>query len=291
MITSKLVAGVLNAKKLTNRVILPEFVYKPTNILGRFREYRHRCSCVRNIKANECYDVARLKQDGYLRLQPSRDEVEELVRACSKRLSEKLNAGGELGVTHKDWASLVSKEDLHPDSIFLKFAVNETILNTVAKYLGSAPYLENVKLLYSVPIRENFLYSQQWHRDYEDVSQIKVFVCIQDVSEENGPFTFFPRQASRRIPRYTRYIGHAPDEYIKRFVPLSDAIAFTGTAGSTLMIDTTNCVHMGSRCTKPRLMYTANYTSGFLKQSPNRPVIMENEKGKFVGIQRLALGF
>jgi hypothetical protein len=83
----------------------------------------------------------------------------------------------------------------------------------VSDYLGSeqyaalaARYLEMIPRFvgnsfwhtYPAPIEER-MYSQLWHRDYNDRQLVKVFLYVNDVDETNGPFEYLSG-AHRRGP-------------------------------------------------------------------------------------------
>jgi hypothetical protein len=135
------------------------------------------------------------------------------------------------------------------------------MLKTVARYFGVAPFLESVDLLYSKPVAGPPAASQQWHKDRTVRRIIKVFVYINDVTPRNGPLSLLPRQQSSKVPEYLYH--YVSDETMARHAPLSKTVALTGAAGTTIMIDSETCYHLGSRCEEPRLAYIAYYTSGF----------------------------
>jgi hypothetical protein len=92
--------------------------------------------------------------------------------------------------------------------------------------------------------------SQMWHIDDEDFRQIKCFVNLHNVGPMNGPFTFIPAQKSDEI---RRKIGHGwrgrrlEDSEIMAHCKPEDIISVTGGPGTGVFVDTSRCLHFGSR--------------------------------------------
>jgi Phytanoyl-CoA dioxygenase (PhyH) len=60
-----------------------------------------------------------------------------------------------------------------------------------AHYMGMVPRFVGNSFwhTYPAPVEER-MYSQQWHRDYNDRRLVKVFLYLNDVGELNGPFEY-----------------------------------------------------------------------------------------------------
>jgi hypothetical protein len=185
------------------------------------------------------------------------------------------------------FSQLLDLSDLGLDAPFMRFALDERLLATTARYLGVAPFLESVELLYSKPVQGEPAQSQQWHRDRTDRRIIKVFVYASDVTPRHGPLSLLSRTDSDRVPE--RLFHYVPDQQMARYVDPSRTISLTGAAGTTIMIDTQSCYHLGSRCQEPRLAYIAYYSSGFGYRPRERSWKAQGTSGLSV-LQRLALG-
>ena len=134
----------------------------------------------------------------------------------------------------------------------------------MSKYLGYAPYIVYIKLIYTPPLTSNqFVYSQNWHRDYGDYRLCKLFIYLRDVEEINGPLKYFPAPISDKIPQSYRYIGHCDNGTIDDMIGLENCQPAVGDAGTAFLIDTNRCIHMGGRAKKSRLVYVIYYTTGF----------------------------
>jgi len=105
-------------------------------------------------------------------------------------------------------------------------------------------------------------YSQLWHYDHDDTKTIKLFAYLTDVSDDDdGPFTFLPAQVSSRFGFSIR--SHRHDCEVLSHVRPHEVVKMTGPRLSTFMVETSRCLHMGSRLKlgHSRLLYTATFTS------------------------------
>jgi hypothetical protein len=155
---------------------------------------------------------------------------------------------------------LLDDEDLrqHPDLV--EFALGDATLGAATRYLGMVPYLSRVDLMYSLARgTDDNISSQLFHLDHEGVTQVKVFMHVFDVGDAEGPFTFIPADATMRIVsdirklRSRRGAGHDvasrrySDEEIAAVGGLDAAVTVKGPAGAGVAVDTSRCLHLGSR--------------------------------------------
>lgn len=260
---------------------------RPLRIARKYGEYQLRRRSAASVPLESCYDVSTLSQQGYLRVTPAPPEVTELVDASRRKLAEARALPQSRNKAF--FSQLLGPADLDPRGIFLRFALGEKLLGTTARYLGVAPFLESVELLYSKPIEGPPMQSQQWHRDRTDRRIMKVFVYAVDVTSRNGPLSLLSRTDSDRVPEMLFH--YIPDEQMARYVDPKRTIALTGDAGSTIMIDTQACYHLGSRCQEPRLAYVAYYSSGFgYRPRENSWSVAADTLAHLSPLQRLALG-
>jgi hypothetical protein len=157
----------------------------------------------------------------------------------------------------------------HPQLV--DFALNPAFLNMATRYLGGVPVLRRVTVFYSSARGyEDLIRSQLFHCDGEDIKQLKFFINLYDVGESDGPFTFVPahltdhllkkyKQKHGALPKSNRY----QDEEVFEFVPESELVYGTGKAGDGLAVDTSRCMHYGSRlqADRFRLIYFLQYVS------------------------------
>jgi hypothetical protein len=140
------------------------------------------------------------------------------------------------------------------------------VLEVAAGYFGSAPILSSICLFWSV-INDSVVSSQKWHVDGEDTRQLKLFVNSWDLADENGPLTFYPASTTNTIldkaARSTRLNAaeaNFDDDFIDAGTSRQPPIKVVGEAGAGVFIDTSRCIHFGSRRnSKERLMLMVQY--------------------------------
>ena len=98
--------------------------------------------------------------------------------------------------------------------------------------------------------------SQLFHVDPEGLTQVKFFINVFDVGDDEGPFTFIPADDTARIIRDVNVLrqqqglahqGRYLDEEITAVGASSAIVRVTGSGGSGVAVDTSRCLHMGSR--------------------------------------------
>lgn len=154
---------------------------------------------------------------------------------------------------------LLNDEDLRRNPELVDFALADTTLGAATRYLGMVPYLSRVDLMYSLSrgVEDN-ISSQLFHLDHEGLTQVKFFINIVDVGEPEGPFTFLPADATSRviadIRRLRRRQGSGDvesrrylDEEVTAAGAAGSVVTLAGPAGSGVAIDTSRCLHLGSR--------------------------------------------
>ena len=101
--------------------------------------------------------------------------------------------------------------------------------------------------------------SQLFHLDHEGVTQVKAFIHVFDVNDREGPFTFIPADATTRIVndirRLRKHRGshhqvesrRYSDEEIAAVGGTRDIVTVKGPTGTGVAVDTSRCLHLGSR--------------------------------------------
>ena len=115
----------------------------------------------------------------------------------------------------------------------MRFALDERVLNSVAAYLGKAPFLESIELLYSRPSTQALESSQLWHEDMTEESLVKLFVYVTDVDDRCGPFTLIPRGPSRSVPRHLPH--YVDDDTMRRYVGDNQHTMIEGSIGHRVL--------------------------------------------------------
>jgi hypothetical protein len=213
-------------------------------------------------------NVQMSRQDGYAIVKPASLPGSEDIITLSLRLFEekkrKLEAaiGPDTELHAKKWAflrSVLNNQDLRQHPELVDFALSDELLSLVTNYLGTIPHLNRVDLLYSVSHGgEEAISSQIYHLDPEGRRQAKLFLNLRDIGPDEGPFTFIPAAASSRIIKSIKHrraaddgselaMGRYLDEELSEVGGLDQSISVMGPAGSGVLVDTSRCLHCGSR--------------------------------------------
>lgn len=145
--------------------------------------------------------------------------------------------------------ALLSGADFCAYPELLRFMVSRPILDRATAYLGTVPVLAGAALWWT-PANETAERSQLFHFDGEDESQLKLVLNVFDTREEHGPFTLIPADASFPIRRHGDFRKRISDEEVDAACGLENAIQFVGPAGAGGFVDTSRCLHFGSRHTR-----------------------------------------
>lgn len=193
------------------------------------------------------------------------EALQELSRAGEAKMARCTVAAAKQASTHKAFWTRLLDEDMEQGMLpsnnpFVSFAIQPAVLSVLSRRLGELPQLDYVLLTLSHGDSKELAYSQLWHRDHDDVRTIKLFVYLTDViSEADGPFTFLPAHVSDRFGFSIK--SHRRDSEILPRVKCADVIAMMAPRLTTFMVETSRCLHMGSRMTPghERLLYTATF--------------------------------
>lgn len=138
-----------------------------------------------------CIDIAKhdlatqgfYQVPGHLAISDGKDAIAEINRACNERNDLDINYGGS---EHRIWHA---NEYLDTAEAFRMFS-NAII----PKLEGAAQPAKNILAIRNKPLnKENMaLRKGRWHLD-SFKRQYKVFVFLQDVNENDGPFELIPR--------------------------------------------------------------------------------------------------
>lgn len=180
--------------------------------------------------------------------------AEAMVAEC-RRLFEAARADGSLERKLAEVAKpflvpvTANGRDLLARPAIRDFVLSPELTAVAAAYFGAVPILSEVELLWT-PVNDTLQKSQKYHLDTEDYRQLKLFVNIFDVDRETGPFTLLPADVSTRVCAATGYAGgrraRLEDAAVERVAGTAAAQAL-GPAGSGIFVDTSRCLHYGSR--------------------------------------------
>ncbi|MEI8265171.1 MAG: hypothetical protein WCI59_05415 [Betaproteobacteria bacterium] len=240
----------------------------------------------RNAAIDEC--AAALETDGHCSVSKLVDPVlraslSEAAQAKLRRAHDEMSVRQQANA--KDFWVRLLDEDMQSgrlplDNPFVAIALQPELVSVVANAMGEVPRLDYVLLTLSRSTDKQLSYSQLWHRDHDDTKVIKLFFYLTDVaSPGDGPFTFIPGPESDLLG--FRLKSHLSDEQIARWIPKSAVTAIYAPRLEAFMVNTSRCLHMGSRVSPSheRLLYTATYfsTPRLYPEPPPRFLLGGNE--------------
>jgi|688.fasta_scaffold191093_2 hypothetical protein len=145
----------------------------------------------------------------------------------------------------------ILSEDLLKNSSIVQFATNKKFLEIINNILGSEPYLLGIDAWITLPPPKaidnyddvkSLVSSQMWHRDCDNLRDIKVMTYLTDVDNENqGPFEIVLDTHKFNFFNPFRYqygsgmrVGN---DYIQKKYK-ENIHTFLGKSGSTFIVDT-----------------------------------------------------
>ena len=159
----------------------------------------------------------------------------------------------------------------YPDGIaaddpLLAIALDRKLLEVIASYFGLWPSLYYISAWLHYPTEGTERVSQLWHRDPEDLQVIKVFIYLDDVNENGGPFSYIPgtqpfgyrTAAAREVKKKKRLT----DAEIGRGFPPDSWKVCTGSASTMILADTVGYHRGGKPTVGRRILITCAFTSG-----------------------------
>lgn len=163
-----------------------------------------------------------------------------------------------------------NKENPDHEPIF-NLAKSSIVTQPVTEYFGVQPVLIAAQVWFS-PNNHNTAHfnSQLFHFDREDYWQIKCFIPIDDIKKNCGPMTVISASKTKSLITACWKRGMIPstkarydDALVAKYVD-APQIELLGKSGSVILVDTTQCLHFGSRsATKPKYHITLQYVTPF----------------------------
>lgn len=150
------------------------------------------------------------------------------------------------------------------DDPHTRLALHPNVLALANRYLGMRSLLCAVELWLTVPTEDPEMQTQLWHRDGDDIMNVKLFVYCSRVTEAAGPFTYAPGThplgRRRRIPEQLPG-GRSRDRQMAEIVPPNEWVVATGEPGTIVLADTCGYHKQQKPTTEERLLIAAQYTS------------------------------
>lgn len=135
------------------------------------------------------------------------------------------------------------------------------IIKDLEEYLGPTAHLTEVELCLSDAVMQGPpKVAQLYHLDNDSSPQVKMFFLCKPVAPENGPLTFLNTTDSAAVCKRIGY--RDAQRLLDSDVKLYHPTALVGDAGTIGFIDTSRCLHFGSRVKiAPRLLLVTQFTA------------------------------
>jgi len=141
---------------------------------------------------------------------------------------------------------LVFKQNKEVIKLIKHFVYHKKISDILKACYKTAPILHGFSILFSPPNRsKKLIKSQLFHFDYGRKDKlIKIFIPLHNITSEAGPLLYLNKQDSLKFKK--NYEKKIED---KNVMPQykSKIKKFIADVGDILFIDTTECIHCGSR--------------------------------------------
>jgi Phytanoyl-CoA dioxygenase (PhyH) len=234
-----------------------------------------------------------LREDGYLVLQNflRKSQVEEMRQYLATKLCVDPQHPEEGAFSVPDF---VPKASVHAyyadeDSVDIPYiwelANSPDILSIIEDGFGAKPTISLLaawwvfygfsKELNAKEIHVNS--PGEFHRDIDDWSQIRLYICLSDVDEDTGPHAYIKSSHKWLLPRGKRAIDIDNTSF-----PMKDnLVKLTGKAGMA-WLGNTYVLHRGIiPKAKHRLMITVTYTFLPIPYAPKSPILSCPDRSRF----------
>ncbi len=195
------------------------------------------------------------------------------LRAFAERRIEGLDHGrirelAETGAVKPFYFNILDREDVKAMPELLDFALSDTMLDILSPYYGVLPELSHMALFVSGLFGDSGpnIGTQRMHWDNHDRAHVKMFCFLDAVTSADGPLTVLPADKSMWLRKKTgRLLGTHPikdEREFYRYFTDKDLVEIVGPPGTVAFVDTTRCMHFGSRTVGQgrRLAFVVHYT-------------------------------
>lgn len=160
---------------------------------------------------------------------------------------------GEHQVSPKPYYfNILDRGDVQSMPEIISFALSQSVLDILAPYYGLVPNLSHIGIFLSAHTGDTVSGTQHAHWDNHDCRHVKMFCYLSDVGPNDGPLTFLPADKSLWLRKKTGRIlstrAIRDDSEWQRYFTEKDLVKVIGPAGTVAFLNTSECMHFGSRC-------------------------------------------
>jgi hypothetical protein len=165
-----------------------------------------------------------------------------------------------------------------------ELANDPTILNIIEDKFGAKPTISFITTWWNFPDFDpeananlrSFARPEEFHRDVDDWSEIKLFIYLTDVDEGTAPHGFIKSSHKWFLPPRSR----ALDLNISNFPMKDNLVKLTGEAGMA-WLENSYVLHRGAIATKkPRLIISVVYTLFPVPHGPKGPILTCSDRNR-----------
>ena len=205
----------------------------------------------------------------------------KILHACNKNFLEKVekeiktptyeNINESNNGENKYFAQMFDELDVNTKNEIIKFASSDLMISTAANYLKVFPILSKIALTYHIPRNhEKQRGAMMFHKDEFGYKSMDIFIAINDIDNETGPFKVVTTKYDSLGPFARIYDedksmirgnrGKIKNEVI--YKKKINEISIEGKSGTAILIDSFKCYHSGGHCkSKPRILLRILYST------------------------------
>ena len=186
--------------------------------------------------------------------------------AEAKRLYEAPRDDGEVEAGSKaSYLTKLATREYSANDPFVKIALHSNVLGVANGYLRMRSHLRAMELWLTRPTAGAAVQTQLWHRDADDVMNVKLFVYFTNVTRPAGPLTYAPRTHPlgdrRELPEHDEH-RRSTDEQMARIVPEPEWHVLEGEPGTIVLADTCGYHKQLKPESDERVKLVCHYVSG-----------------------------
>ncbi len=246
------------------RPLRDRIVVSTKNVLAPGEEAK-RQQRIAEVAKPRSTDIEALKINGSGILDSEKLPEAQVATAAMNALYKRLGEAGRIQKPegHRKSAFLVrlaSNEEVLAIEDVRKFVLSDELIGLASHYFGQVPILSRMDFWWSPP-NDTKAESQLYHYDGEDKSQLKIIMNVVDVDENTGPFTFLAAGVSAKVGKSRRHSARLDDDAVEETVGRDAVTRLMGPAGTVGAVDTSRCLHYGSRGnSRDRLVLMLQFT-------------------------------
>lgn len=189
---------------------------------------------------------------------------EQAAERARRLHAERPPSDGAAGTKESFLTKLASREFDFGDP-FVRIALHPNVLAVANGYLRLRSHLRALELWHTRPTPGAAVQTQLWHRDADDVMNVKLFVYFTNVTRPAGPLTYAPRTHPlgdrRTVPEHDEH-RRSTDEQMRHIVPEGEWRVLEGGPGTVVLADTCGYHKQLKPESDERVKLVAHYVSG-----------------------------